>query len=345
MKKLLSILLICSSLVGLGQTTKIKIKQLENPATYSLNLGVQTLSAGAITGSDVIAKGTLSVTGTSSLVGNALFSNSVGIGALPTSSLSSFRMVKGTSTIDIGEALAGNPAIWLDNVTPSSTNYSIKHHNTNETFDFNTAGEFNFRFNSSTVLSNLNNTTGHILRPLRVGSVVAPTETLSITGNASISSSLSLGGAGLTGGNTGTVAVLSDAVFPMTFNCNSASTLADNATYYIGNTQIPQLTVDFGKVRIPSNCTLVSWEWNTYINGAASTGETSTLSINGTTNYTLSSVITFSSGSGTNTFSATGLSQDFSASDTENIKLVCANFATNPTLLFMGLTLWFKRRT
>lgn len=77
------ILLVTLSIVGLNSFcqigTKIKYSQMENPATSSVNLGVQTFSAGAITGSNVIAIGTLSVGTTQTVTGNALFSSSATI--------------------------------------------------------------------------------------------------------------------------------------------------------------------------------------------------------------------------------------------------------------------------
>src|SRR4051812_39740133 len=56
------ILLFAFTLIALGiiaqPTTKIKYSQMENPATSSVNLGSQSLVAGAITSSNAITAGT-----------------------------------------------------------------------------------------------------------------------------------------------------------------------------------------------------------------------------------------------------------------------------------------------
>jgi hypothetical protein len=146
-----------------------------------------------------------------------------------------------------------------------------------------------------------------------------------------------------TGATSGTVAVLSDALFSINF-MSTATNLGDGVTYYFGN--IPYLLTasqtSLGAVKVPYNCTLVGYSYGTlYTPGTA---ENATLSINGTTNYTLSSTITFSTAGNSDTRYVTGLSQDFNSGDIMNGKLACPNYVTNPSFVHTGLTLLFVRR-
>lgn len=161
------------------------------------------------------------------------------------------------------------------------------------------------------------------------------------TGSMTVAGTLKLGSATLTGGNTGTVAVLSDAVFPVYLQHNSTNPV-DATTYYFGNLlNVLSTNPTMGNITLPYNCTLVSWNYNTAPSGLA-TSETATLSIAGSTNYTLSSSITYSAYP--SSFSGTGLSQNFNAGNVINAKLITPTWATNPTGVIGGLTLWFVRR-
>lgn len=205
---------------------------------------------------------------------------------------------------------------------------------------------------STTTFSNVRATGSMtVANKLRVGSTTAPSATLDVTGTMSVSSTATLAStlklgssAVLTGGNTGTVAVLSDAVFPITFNTENFSPLDAN-TYYYGNSLYANSnTASNGTITIPYNCTLVSWQFNSVTTAGAGSAETSTLSITGTTSYTLSTAITFSAAGLYNGQSASGLSQNFAANDVLNIKWVTPTWVTNPTSVRTGLTLWFVRR-
>lgn len=193
--------------------------------------------------------------------------------------------------------------------------------------------------NGSTNTSSLN-----VSGPETVTGTFSVGSTATITGALKASSTMSLGSANLTGGNTGTVAVLSDAVFCVNFSSTNSNP-ADGTTYYIGNASAYLVTNSaFGTIRIPYNCTLVSWEMNWI--GSPGSNETATLSVSGTTNYTLNSSVTYTNASAIGTYSASGLSQNFNAGDVENIKMVCPTWATtNPTALYQGFTLWFVRRS
>lgn len=202
--------------------------------------------------------------------------------------------------------------------------------------------------------------------PVRIGSTSAPSATLDVTGTMSVSSTATITGAAkltntlnyvgnttlnsnatatLTTGNTGTVAVLSDAVFPV-YMGSASSTANASTTYYFGNTMflLTSGSAVVGNQRLPYNCTLVGWDANFTVNGTPSSAGSATLSINGTTNYTMSTAITCSVVGGINQFTANGLSQNFNAGDLVNIKLVTPAWATAPTQMYSGVTLWFVRR-
>lgn len=144
--------------------------------------------------------------------------------------------------------------------------------------------------------------------------------------------------------SSGTLANLSDAVFCVQLN-SGVSSPADGTTYYIGSSGYQWYTVSSsGTITLPYNCTLVSWNANFVDNGIVGSSESATLSVAGTTTVQLSTAITFSAGDGVNNFSGTGLSTNFSANDRLNCKIITPTWATNPTLIFTGITLWFVRR-
>jgi len=234
--------MIVISFISNAQPTKIKYKQMESPATSSVNLGSQTFSVSNITGS-VTLTGPISVSGTSTLTGAA----------------------KQTNTLNY----EGNTT-W----------------NTNQT-----------------------NT--------------------------------------LTTGNTGTVAVLSDALFNVRLNTIGGNP-ADGLTYTFGGSPTGWLqTVGQGRVYLPYNATLVGWSATFQENGGAGTTEAATLNIVVNTTVTaLSTAITLSGATGTfyDSYNATGLSQNVSAGDYITASLICPTWATNPTGVVTGITLWFVRR-
>ena len=255
------------------------------------------------------------------------------------------------SGTNLGTAAANFPVITLRGVTYST---SISVPNLNHATLPNTSAWYTNALNGFCLTDGTNKLmsiastsasgTGFILRPVTIGSTVAPTATLDVRGDAKVSSTFSLGAANLTGGNTGTVAVLSDALFQITLN-HPYYTPADASTNYFGNLVYSPAgaNVGTGTITIPYNCTLVSWNYNyqnTVINGSAGN---STLSIVGTTNYTLTSSLNYTAT--TSGLSASGLSQNFNAGDVFNIKQVNPTWATNPDGIYAGLTLWFVRRT
>jgi hypothetical protein len=168
--------------------------------------------------------------------------------------------------------------------------------------------------------------------------------TFTVGGAMKASSTLSLGVANLTGGNTGTVAVLTDALFSVDFFHTGASP-ADASTYYFGSTPFGvSVNTLSGQTFLPYNCTLVGWSLFAVLGGGAGSSETSTLSINGTTNYTLTSTQTYSAAGLYQTNTVTAISQNFNAGDVLNIKWVTPTWATNPLTIYQSIKLWFVRR-
>lgn len=142
--------------------------------------------------------------------------------------------------------------------------------------------------------------------------------------------------------SSGTLANLSDALFPVNLN-HVASNPADATEYYLGNNSFLYASGVSGSITIPYNCTLVSWNISVVNTGGNGTAGNATVSISGTTNYTLSTAINYTTV--TQAFSGSGLSQNFSAGDVFNIKILTPTWATNPLSTFHGVTLWFIRRS
>lgn len=166
---------------------------------------------------------------------------------------------------------------------------------------------------------------------------------ITITNNYGISTdgNLLLGSAGLTGGNTGTVAVLSDAVFSMNF-MSVSSNPADATTYFFANMPYGIQTVSYGAIYAPYNCTFIGWTFNA-VPSVVATTESATLQIavnSATTNLNTGIQLN----GVTNTYTASGLSQSIAAGDKIEPKLICPTYATNPTGVGFGITLWFVRR-
>lgn len=170
--------------------------------------------------------------------------------------------------------------------------------------------------------------------------------TATVTGALKASSTFSLGSANLTGGNTGTVAVLSDAVFALNLGGGLVSTPADGSTYYYGNISGVFTQQGFGKIYIPYNITLVGWTYNAWVTSVASSSESSTLSINIDNSATnLSTSITFSAASGVNTYSNSGLSINVNSGSYIEAKLINPTWSTNPQGVNSAITFWFVRRS
>lgn len=161
------------------------------------------------------------------------------------------------------------------------------------------------------------------------------TNSLVVTANT-----ISVGAKTLTAGNTGTVAVLSDAVFAINFQWQG-STPADGATYTI-STHPLVLSSSTSKQYIPVACELFSVTTNYYF-GSLGTTEVATLQL--CQNTTVTDITTFTT-SGAN-YLEQGVSQavNFSAGDRIAILLKAPTFATNPTVTYGSVMCWFRRRS
>jgi len=157
---------------------------------------------------------------------------------------------------------------------------------------------------------------------------------------------LLLGSAGLTGGNTGTVAVLSDAMSSISFQGINASP-ADATTYYFGNGLMGTGTwvtnQGWSKVYLPYNATIVGWTANFFNSTSNGSAETATLSVNvDNTPTTLSSAITMKTA--ISTFTASGLNISVNSGSYIEAKLLTPTWVTNPVGTVFGITFWFVRR-
>lgn len=333
--------------------------------------------------------------------------------AANTTSLGVLRVKQGTSWLDFGEYSSGNSGIWAGQTTPSLTNYLILGSPSN--CYLNASSSVKVRVNSAFQLS-LDGSTGYVASAFRIGSQVAPSATLDVTGTMSVSgtstlsgntefqgiattptinnntsilftlgggnrgfwttngltigssaspaatlnvvgtmsvsstatfaSTVKIGSGVLTGGNTGTVAVLSDALYPITFMCQaSGQSPSDAQTSYFGNIIFSSwsATQGAGKIYIPNNSTLVGWTANVFVNGTLASAENSTLSIGVDNSFTsLSGSVTMSATA--QTFSASGLSTSINSGSYIEARLVNPTWITNPTNTSLGITLWFVRR-
>lgn len=156
-------------------------------------------------------------------------------------------------------------------------------------------------------------------------------------------STISVGAKTLTAVNTGTVAVLSDALFGV--NCQvSSSNPADATSYTCGIVPFSFTGFNTGKVYIPYNCTLVGWTFSAFTNGTPGSAESGSLSINinGTSTQLSSAIITSVA---VVEYSASGLSTSVTAGNYINAIYTTPTWATNPTSIALGITFWFVRRS
>lgn len=292
----------------------------------------KSFTAGNSTFSNVIARGTLSVSGTSTL--NSTLTSSLGVNTTYTNLLTNFNLIHGTSTISMGSQSSGNPAIWLGGGA-DATNYTLGKDGSN--IMLNTSGSnIYFQTNGGGNRGTWNST------GLRVGSGSPATAVLDVTGDAKVSSTFSLGSANLTGGNTGTVAVLSDVIgyFNHAFTTGNQS---NNQSYIIDDAPTAAKTAGGARNYIPKNITITNYNFMNYVQGTPSSGGTTgtlVLQVNGTNTNTLSTAITWTSG--VNTFSGT-LTQTVASGSYLSTLLMTPNFTVNPTNVMTNVQYWFKQ--
>jgi len=340
MKKIVFLLLIS---FGIHAQIKIKYSQMENPATSSVNLGTQTFSVSTITGSVTIGTGTV---------------------AANTSSLGILRVKQNANWADFGDFGSGYFGIWTNQATPTNSNYAI----VSNSVSLELLNPSFVRLNSpyGTTMFEANNSYCYSRKLLRVGSTVAPSATLDVTGTMSVSGTSTLTGAAkqtntlnyegnttwksnatatLTTGNTGTVAVLSDAVFPVQMGLYTNGNPANATTYYggsfgyIGGTT----TQGWAPIYMPYNCTLIGWTCNIRVTGTLASSQSITLSLNVDNSATqLSTAITATAVN--QTFTATALNTNVNAGSYIEPKWLTPTWGTPPANFYGTITFWFVRR-
>lgn len=139
--------------------------------------------------------GTMSVSSTATIAGNSQLTGSinVGSGTFGSSALNLARFSKGTATLDIGEASAGVPAIWLQQNTPTSSNYVLQQDADATVLALNSPGTFlAFRTNGTTRMRLESSNLFWSNVPFKIGTNGTPTATLEVAGTMSVSSTSTL---------------------------------------------------------------------------------------------------------------------------------------------------------
>lgn len=157
----------------------------------------------------------------------------------------------------------------------------------------------------------------------------------------------SIGSTGLTGGNSGTISVLTDNYFTITTSFPLLA-MSSAATYYFSNIGQLRSTVGQCLSSIPYNCTLVGASINAWNAGSTTSQTVSTINfrLNESDNVISSNVLWNTSGSpniGINS-NVTGLNVSCTAGNTYEMKLVLGTMATPPNNGNLTVVLYFARR-
>lgn len=144
-----------------------------------------------------------------------------------------------------------------------------------------------------------------------------------------------------------TAYVMAAGVFTLAFDPVLLGTVVDTAIYYYGANGGAGLgtTAAQKQIKLLYNCTLIGWSIAVR-NSITASAEASSLYIrvNNATDLLLSNAITFINGAAAVTFSATGLSTDYTANDLIELKLACRTWVTNPTNMGVSTILYFRLR-
>lgn len=143
------------------------------------------------------ASSTLSVANNFSVNGNQLFTGTtqcngtvnIGPGTYGTDNLHQLRVSKGTGTVDIGEYTSGRGAIWLNQNTPSSSNWALSSDGSGNIFVNAPSGGVDITVGGS--ILNILGTNSSFTNRVRIGNLSTPTTsspTLEVTGTMSVSS-------------------------------------------------------------------------------------------------------------------------------------------------------------
>ena len=253
-----------------------------------------------------------------------------------------------SSLIAIGTLSVGSTAtlntLLLNNSVPvlnlSSSTYAIGRNNYNE-------GEFFLRYaDDFSFIDALNSNSPHVkikdrMFAINMGTVV-PTHTLEVNGNARVSSTFSLGSANLTGGNTGTVAVLSDVIGYIN-HAYTTGNFSNNQSYIMDDLPTAAKIVLASRNYLPKTITINQYNASIYVLGTPGSGGTTgtlVLQVNGVNTNTVNTALTFTSG--VNTFSGT-LTQTVAAGSYISTLLMTPNFTTNPTNVMPAVQWWYRQ--
>jgi len=288
--------------------------------------------------------GNETVTGTFSVGSAAIITGNTYMGqnASNTTTLGGVSMGYNTSSgiMHFGKYSATSNAIWgYHSSTPTTSNYNLNFDANNAYFNSPSAL---FLVTNGTIRASYGTSSSYNTLPLRVGSNSAPTATLDVTGDAKVSSTFSLGSANLTGGNTGTVAVLSDAIGYIN-HAYTTGNFANNQSYIMDDCPTAVKLVLASRNYLPKAVTFNQYNASIYVLGTPGSGGTTgtlVLQVNGVNTNTVNTALTFTSG--VNTFSGT-LTQTVAAGSYISTLLMTPNFTTNPTNVMPAVQWWYRQ--
>jgi len=145
---------------------------------------------------NLTVNGTARVTGATTLTGAATLSSSTTIGtgtvAANTSSLGILRVKQNANWADFGDYGSGYFGIWANQTIPTATNYAWA--SGSASMEFNHQSQINLNIAGVTKFFQFS-AYGYERMPFRIGSTVAPSATLDVTGTMSVSGTSTLTGA------------------------------------------------------------------------------------------------------------------------------------------------------
>ena len=169
-----------------------------------------------------------------------------------------------------------------------------------------------------------------------------------VTGSLVTTGTHSLGSANLTGGNTGTVAVLSDVTVPYYFSPNTELSPGDNDVRYCGMLMpnfhaLPTFTAAIG-VYVWDNIEVVGYDITVWNNGAVGTAETVTANLVSGSSSTIIALTSALTTTGQAQFNGTVTPTSVSAGTRMLIQYTFPAYATNPTGVWFSAVIKTRRK-
>lgn len=369
MKKIISLLLAFTYAVCFSQSGGITTGQLNGWIGSGNSPSTNTWFLGTKNSRSLIFKTNNTQWFKIDSLGRSLFSSTLSIGsstAIGTSSLVQVYVTKGTSTVAIGEKTTGIGSIWINQTTPSNTNYQLGCNGGSSSL--NGTSNSNLTINGNTILNAYSS--GVAITGILTTSGASTFTGVQNNGNYSSTGNITTTGSGslniaynynrfgnlylqsfntsslTTSPTSGTIAVLSDAVFPVNFAASAGTAPADATTYYFQNNSFFNWTTTGGATRfyVPNNCEIYYVSVNWYVNGVGSSAETTTVGIikNGSTN-TVTTIGTVSTGSNTTNVTL-GTPISVTAGDWLEAYITTPTWVTNPGTSYFILTAWCRRK-